>query len=300
MRSDRLSILLAVHNGAQWLDEAIKSVVDQSWQNWELIVVDNGSTDGSFAIAERHTLEDPRVKAVRLEEKGKNLAYNHAFTQSTGTYVSFFAADDILPPESIEKRMKLVLGRGARVFATCALRTISDEPKYDGIVIPRDATKPNFSGGVLLFSRDLAEQLFPIPTELPNEDTWTQLHLRAFGMHHHYPEPLYQYRIHGNNSFGYHVPFAQKREGFLRRMRAYELFLAKYQGSAFANDFINRHVGQFVKGVQALRANKIAPLLVSSKLPMKMKLLFAYYSSPLLYRLRMSLFRFTSGRLIQM
>lgn len=300
MRNDKISILLAVYNGGPWLASAIRSVIEQSWRNWELVVVDNGSTDGSFDVATQLAAEDPRVRAFRLEEKGKNNAYNHAFAQSSGSYVSFFAADDLLPADSLEKRMALFSDQGGGQFATSALRTMSDEAKFDGIVIPRDASKPNFSGGVLLFSRDLAEQLFPIPTELPNEDTWAQLHLRAFGTHRHYPGPLYHYRIHQNNSFGYHVPFAQKRDGFLRRMRAYELFLEKHGDAPLKNDFLESHVRHFVKGVQALRSHKIAQLLISPDFPIRVKLLLVYYSSPLLYRLRMSLFRLMSGRLLQM
>lgn len=299
MKHQKLSILLAVYNGAPWLDEAICSVISQTWTDWELIVVDNGSDDDSFGIASRHAAQDLRVRAFRLDQKGKNLAYNYAFSQSSGDYVAFFAADDVLPPDSLEKRLTLILDKGERVYSTCAIRTRSDEPKFDGLVMPRDVTRPNFSGGVLLFSRDLAELAFPLPTDLPNEDTWTQLHLRAFGRHHHYPAALYSYRIHGNNSFGYHVPYHAKKEAFLRRMRAYELFQDKHRQSASGNAFVDTYVGRFVEGLAALRRGRIAPVLLSPRFPLTMKLLFAYYSSPLLYRLRTAMFRIFSGRMIQ-
>jgi len=299
MSNEKLSVLLAVYNGGRWLDEAIRSVIKQSWINWELIVVDNGSDDDSFAVAARHAAADPRVKVSRLEDRGKNLAYNHAFAQSDGDFIAYFAADDVLPPDSIEKRMSLVTNRGGLVYATCALRTMSEDPKYHGITLPRDVRRPNFSGGVLLFSRDLADMVFPLPTDLPNEDTWTQLHLRAFGTHRHFPDALYNYRIHGRNSFGYQVPYEAKKDGFLRRMRAFELFHAKYRGSPRANDFIDKHVALFVQGLAALRAGRVLPVMLSPKFPLTMKLLFAYYSSPLLYRLRSVLFRVLSGRLVQ-
>ena len=298
MNEAKLSVLLAVYNGEPWIDAAIASVRAQSWRNWELIVVDNGSTDDSFATASRHAAGDPRVKAFRLDEKGKNRAYNFAFEQSDGDFITYFAADDLLPPDSLEKRLSLLAGKGPEVFATSAMRTQSAEPRFDGLLMPRDVTRPNFSGGVLMFSRDLAARLFPLPTDLPNEDTWTQLHLRAFGTHFHYPEALYTYRIHGNNSFGYKVPFATKRDGFLRRMRAYELFHARYAGVA-GNHFVDDHVGRFVEGLTALRTGRVAPLLASRRFPLTMKLLFAYYSSPLLYRIRSALFRLLSGRMIQ-
>lgn len=299
MQSDKLSILLAVYNGAPWLDEAIRSVVGQSWRNWELIVVDNGSDDNSFEIASGHAIRDGRIKAVRLEEKGKNLAYNRAFSISDGAYIAYFAADDILPPDSIEKRMALVVATPERTYSTCALRTLSDDPKYNGLTFPRDVTKPNFSGGVLLFSRDLAELVFPLPTGLPNEDTWTQLHLRAFGTHRHYPQALYFYRIHGQNSFGYQVPYAIKKGEFLRRMHAYELFYQKYHERSLSNSFVASHVGRFVELLGAFRQGRLFPLVLAPRFSLAMKLLFTYYSSSLLYRLRATLFRVLSGRVMQ-
>lgn len=296
---NKVSILLAVYNGSAWLDESISSVIAQTWQDWELIVVDNGSTDGSHAIAAGHAARNTRIQAFRLEQKGKNLAYNYAFERSSGAYVGYFAADDVLPPDSLAKRMAPLVGRGPRVFSTCALQTLSDDARYDGILMPRDATRPNFSGGVLLFSRNLAELVFPLPTDLPNEDTWTQLHLRAFGEHHHCPAALYSYRIHDNNSFGYKASYQTKKDNFLRRMRAYELFYEKYRAAEHDNEFIHTHVGCFVQGLSALRRGNISPILLSSKVPLNMKLLFAYYSSSLLYRLRMTLFRLLSGRVMQ-
>lgn len=297
--SKKLSILLAVYNGEPWLDAAIRSVIDQSWTNWELIIVDNGSDDNSYEVAARHAAQDERIKAYRLEQKGKNLAYNFAFEHSDGDYVAYFAADDVLPSDSIEKRMSLAMAEAQRSYSTCALCTMSDNPKFDNITLPRDVNRPNFSGGVLLFSRDLAEMTFPLPAHLPNEDTWTQLHLRAFGTHRHYPAALYRYRIHSNNSFGYQVPFTDKRNGFLRRMQAYELFYEKYRGTEKGNDFIEKHVALFVQGLAALRANRVGPILLSPRFPIPMKLLFAYYSSPLLYGLRTALFRVFSGRIVQ-
>lgn len=294
----KVSILLAVYNGEEWLEEAIRSVCAQSFTSWELIVVDNGSTDESFAIARNLASEDSRIKPFSIPEKGKNLAYNYAYAMSTGALVSYFAADDILTPDSLERRVAAVGPVCRKVYSTCALRTVSSDPKYHGITVPRDVTKANFSGGVLMFSRDLADMVFPLPVDLPNEDTWTQLHLRAFGSHQHVPQVLYSYRIHQKNSFGYQVPFRVKREGFLRRMRAYEEFYARYSQDS-GNEFIQKHVAIFVTGLSALRSGRVLGTVLSAKVPFRMRLLFAYYSSPVLYRLRNLFFRVFSGRMVQ-
>lgn len=299
VKCDKVSILLAVYNGAEWLEQAIASVAGQSHSNWELIVVDNGSEDGSFGIAQHMAAQDPRVRAYRLPEKGKNLAYNHAYLQSGGDFIAFFAADDILPAESLRKRVAPLVGCFGLAYSTCVLKTISEDPKFDGVVIPRDRERPNFSGGAMMFSRDLADRIFPIPLSLPNEDTWTQLHLRAFAKNSHVPEILYHYRIHGRNSFGYHASFRVKRDGFIRRARAHELFLERYGALAGENEFIRENVANFVCALEALRQGKVFRALVSTRLPVAMKVLLVYYSSPLLFRLRNVLFRLMSGRFVQ-
>lgn len=299
IRSSGISVLLAVYNGGLWLNSAISSVRDQSLADWELIIVDNGSTDGSFEVAEAAAFLDPRIRVFRLNERGKNRAYNFAFDRSAKAFVTYFAADDILPPNSLERRRAPLLDGTANVFSTAAMRTISADPKFDGLLMPRDVTRPNFSGGVLMFSRDLAERVFPLPLDLPNEDTWTQLHLRAFGTHRHCPAALYEYRIHGANSFGYSADYTAKKDGFLRRMRAYDMFLERYRTAEPGNSFVQDHVALFVEAVAALRNGRPMPVLLSRKFPLTMKALIAYYSSPLLFRLRALLFRLLSGRMIQ-
>src|SRR6185437_15973289 len=117
-----ISVLLAVHNGARYLRAAIASVVAQSYQDWELLIVDNGSSDDSLDIA-RVATADRRVRVTTLPEKGKNRAYNTAFRQSTGRFITFFAADDVLPPESLVRRLRAVEHAGPAAYATCCVQT---------------------------------------------------------------------------------------------------------------------------------------------------------------------------------
>src|SRR6266566_1466881 len=130
----RISILLAVHNGAPFISQAIQSLVDQTYPHWELIVVSNGSTDATVEICRRSSGADSRIRPFTLPEKGKNNAYNFAYQQATGEYLCFFAADDVLPTESVVERLQALEGKPANWYSTCCLRTFSADPKYDGIV----------------------------------------------------------------------------------------------------------------------------------------------------------------------
>jgi hypothetical protein len=82
-------------------------------------------------------------------------------------------------------------------------------------------------------------------------------------------------------------------------MRAYDLFLDRHRHTAANNSFVTNHIALFVDALAALRAGRAWTVLLSPKFPLTMKLLIAYYSSPLLFRLRGLLFRLLSGRMIQ-
>ena len=291
----QVSILLAVHNGAPFIGDAIQSAIDQTYDNWELIIVSNGSTDETVRICRERGVADARIRVFALPEKGKNAAYNVAYSHATGAYVCFFAADDRLPRESLAERLAVLEGAPANCYSTCRLKTFSADPKYDGILFPRSLTRPNYSGGSLLFSRTLAERVFPLPEAQPNEDTWTALHLRAFGHRRHVAKPLYLYRIHENNSYGYTVDFEHKRREYLNRMRAYQLFYDKYKNEGLS--FVDNDVVPFIKGLASARDRNVLRILLVRGLDIGSKLLLIFYCSRLLYGLRHRFFKGFSGGL---
>ncbi len=285
----RVSVLLAVHNGAPFVASAIQSVIEQTYPHWELIVVSNGSTDDTVRIAECSSALDPRVSVVAVPHKGKNAAYNVAYKRSTGDFICFFAADDKLPENSLTERLNALQGKAASAYSTCCLKTFSANPRYDGIVFPRNANRANYSGGSLFFSRWLAGQLFPLPETQPNEDTWTALHLRAFGAGHHIPKPLYLYRLHEDNSYGYTMTFERKREEYLQRMHAYSLFYDKHRGER--SRFITHEVIPFLKGLAAAKERNVLGILRVRGLELGSKLLLVFYCSKVLYKLRHRFFK---------
>lgn len=289
-----VSILLAVHNGAVFLDEAVQSVIKQTYSDWELIAVENGSTDESAMILANWSRRDHRIKLVSVPERGKNNAFNIAFGLSTAPYICFFAADDILEPSSLSLRLAPLLENPTVDFTTCLLRTTSTEAHFNNLIFPRKRSAMNFSGGSILFRRALGKKIFPLPTSLPNEDFWAALHLRAFGSGVQVPVPLYNYRIHQLNSYGYHSRFEAKRQGFLERMKAHRLFVERRQDDLPAPR--QRYHQAFASALDAAERFERIPILLAT-LPPKDKLLLLYYCSPTLFRIRQSLFRLLSGQI---
>lgn len=99
----RFSIITPVYNAEKFLNECIESVQAQTLTNFELICVDDGSTDRSLNIIREHAKSDPRIKCIQQRNLYAGVARNNAIDLSRGEYIVFLDSDDILPPNSLER-----------------------------------------------------------------------------------------------------------------------------------------------------------------------------------------------------
>lgn len=104
MLNPKVSVLIPAYNYAQYLPEAIDSVLEQTFENFELIIVDNCSTDNTEEIVNAYAKHDPRVKFIRNQENiGMYRNYNQSLLLATGDYIKFLNADDKFEPTLLEK-----------------------------------------------------------------------------------------------------------------------------------------------------------------------------------------------------
>jgi O-antigen/teichoic acid export membrane protein/glycosyltransferase involved in cell wall biosynthesis len=101
-----VSILIPAYNTQDWIAQTIQSALAQTWPRTEIIVVDDGSKDQTFAIAQQ--FESQGVKVITQKNQGASAARNKAFSLSCGDYIQWLDADDLLAPDKITKQMKLV------------------------------------------------------------------------------------------------------------------------------------------------------------------------------------------------
>jgi glycosyltransferase involved in cell wall biosynthesis len=133
-----VSILTPTYNHEKYIAECIASVQNQSYTNWEMIIVNDGSTDSTQSIAETFAANDPRIKIYKQENLGilqLHKTYNFALNKSTGKYIAVLEGDDIWFPEklmlqvaSLEKNENAVLSWGQ------AMSVSTDLNKNFGIV----------------------------------------------------------------------------------------------------------------------------------------------------------------------
>jgi len=103
-----VSILIPLYNAEEYFSETIKSLLAQTYENIEIIIVDDGSTDSSLKIARDYEKLHKHIKVYAQENSGAQVARNKAFEMSKGEYIQYFDADDIMHPDKISSQMEVL------------------------------------------------------------------------------------------------------------------------------------------------------------------------------------------------
>lgn len=122
-----VSILIPAYNAEKWIGETLKSAADQTWPRKEIIVVDDGSTDRTAQIAEEFS---PAVRVVQQQNQGAAAARNHALSLSSGEWIQWLDADDVLASDKIEKQMAVAKGKSTRTLFSCAWSRFLNRVEY--------------------------------------------------------------------------------------------------------------------------------------------------------------------------
>lgn len=113
----KISVIVPIYNTEKYLDSCIQSVLNQTYSTWELILIDDGSTDQSGAIADKYEQIEKRIRVVHKENAGVSNARNHGLDIAKGEYVTFLDADDELTPDCLEKMLTIAINEQADIVA---------------------------------------------------------------------------------------------------------------------------------------------------------------------------------------
>lgn len=101
---EKVSIIVPVYNAGNYIEQTIQSVLAQDYKNWELLLVENGSTDDSITRIQR--FEDPRIRLIVMEDNaGAANARNEGMRQAEGTYVCYLDADDLWQKDKLSRQI---------------------------------------------------------------------------------------------------------------------------------------------------------------------------------------------------
>lgn len=211
-----VSVVLPAHNAAAFIHQTIQSIVDQSYTNWELIIVDDYSTDNTWSIAVDFAKKDKRVKLYKNPGKtGVASAANCAHRCAKGTYIARIDADDVALPDRLEKQVAFLL-ENPDVVVVGGQCTVIDA---DNIVIGKK-TFPTDDASI----RAMSLWAYPVqqPTlmfncnNIPDDFNWYPEDVRSaeehellfrlmqYGKIANLPDTLIRYRVHDANTSGKH------------------------------------------------------------------------------------------------
>jgi glycosyltransferase involved in cell wall biosynthesis len=109
----KLSIIMPVYNAEKYLTEAIDSILQQKYTNFELIIIDDGSSDDSYAICKRFAEVDSRIHLFQFPNQGSQIARNIGLDKATGEYIAFVDADDMVYPDIYSAQIAAIEESGA-------------------------------------------------------------------------------------------------------------------------------------------------------------------------------------------
>lgn len=148
-----VSIIVPVYNSEKFLDAAVQSVLAQTYGDWELILVDDCSTDGSLSLANQYATSDNRIKALKNENNsGPARTRNVGIEAAIGKYLSFLDSDDTLKPNFLERMVET-----AEKYDADIVWCNYDEVHLNGKIIP---VRNNMEKGRILNGRNALEGIF--------------------------------------------------------------------------------------------------------------------------------------------
>lgn len=118
-----VSIIVPIYNTAKYLPACLNSITNQTYQNLEIILIDDGSTDNSYQIAKNYTKKDPRIKLIHQKNQGLSGARNTGITNSTGVYLTFVDSDDEVKPKFIEELLTALQKTSADI-SVCSFKEV--------------------------------------------------------------------------------------------------------------------------------------------------------------------------------
>lgn len=215
IKNPLVSVIMPVYNAVEYLSFAIDSILAQTYQNFELWIVDDASTDDSWSIAQSYQRKYPeKIHIVRLRENTNaagNGAVNAILPRVRGSYIARMDADDVSHPDRLQRQVEylnahddvIVVGSQARVINAHGeavgkkLYPLDHDAIYRMYAIVHPIVHPSCM---------IRRSLLPHPNKLyalrygVNDDYYTFFSLHHYGKFANLPQLLLDYRIHGNNA----------------------------------------------------------------------------------------------------
>lgn len=174
-RRPTLTVIVPMHDVAPYLDEALTSLSAQRFRDFEALLIDDGSTDGTVGIALAHAAHDPRFRLLHQEHRGLSAARNRGLDEATGEYIAFLDADDVLPENAYARMLDTIDASGSDFVAGAYVRLRPHE------LLAGEYELGEVQPWVLAANRPLLRTtLADHPEAIGNIVAWSKVSRRAF------------------------------------------------------------------------------------------------------------------------
>ena len=209
----RMSVAMISYQGAKYIEEQLDTILVTLGEEDEVIVSDDGSTDGTREILAAYQKKDARVRMIDGPKKGVKANVENALRACEGAYIFLADQDDIWMPEKVERVMaafehdgvSLVVHDAVVTDGTCENVVLESfySLKGSGAGVLKNIWRNTYIGCCMAFKRELLEEVLPIPNYIEMHDQWIgvindQLKRGTSFI----PDKLIKYRRHGNNASG--------------------------------------------------------------------------------------------------
>lgn len=194
------------YNSARFISASIESIIAQTFQDWELLIADDCSTDNSCAIIENYSKRDNRIKLFQLtQNQGAAVARNHSILQAQGRYIAFCDSDDLWMPNKLERQIEFMKKNNVEICFSSYIECDEQGNNLGIVVAPRstmfrDMIKCDYMGFLTLIYDTNRIGKMIIPNLRKRQDWALKIKLmqrveKAVSI----MEPLAYYRIRGNS-----------------------------------------------------------------------------------------------------
>lgn len=252
-----VSFIIAAYNEELYIEECLRSCLDQTYQNIEICIVDDGSIDNTWKILKR--FRDHRLSIYRFEKnRGKIAAFNKAFELSSGEYIAIMGADDISFPTRIENSLDnldshdLVFGDLSKFGREGLLSksVMHEEYKISDnkiVTFSELLMRPIVYGGTIFATRKILKAIFPICEELSHEDWWIPLACAEKKPIKYIDSIMIKYRIHeaqtsGSNSITHSMSYNRWLHLETRDISFYKMIFSTFPLSRDEKCFVVREL----------------------------------------------------------
>lgn len=259
-----VSIIMPCYNAQAFVGEAIASVVAQTWQNWELLVIDDGSRDESIQVVQEWARKDSRIiLLVNQQNMGVSKTRNRGIGLAKGSWIAFLDSDDVWEKDKLSSQMSVAQQKGAEfLFTACSI--IDQNSSLLGAMVPlpekvsyTELQKWNrITCSSVLVSREALHDLrFEHDDSREDYLLWLRI-LKRLKTAYALGEPLVRYRVISGSRSANKIRMMRDTYRVHRHLNTGPLFSALYTLSHFYCSFMNKY--RLIQAITRKRDDRFA------------------------------------------